>query len=50
MHARERVLTNGSFKDGIEIQMTWVVTTVSRLQSDYTIMKKTIFVRADWSI
>ena len=29
MHARERILTNGSFKDGIEIQMTWIVTTFS---------------------
>ncbi len=26
MHARQRILTNGSFKDGIEIEMKWVVT------------------------
>ncbi len=26
MHARQRILTNGSFKDGIEIDTKWVVT------------------------
>jgi hypothetical protein len=26
MHARQIILTNGSFKDGIEIEMKWVVT------------------------
>jgi hypothetical protein len=37
MHARQRILTNGSFKDGIEIDTKWVITvlnTLFDLQSD----------------
>ncbi len=30
MHARQRILTNRSFKDGIETAMKWVVTIVAR--------------------
>ncbi len=31
MHASERILTNGSFNDKIEIEVMWVVTTTFQI-------------------
>ncbi len=66
MHARERILTGKSFKDGVEIGLKWVVTARKRfltgwlkpvlrtvlLQSENCVSKRTRVVREGdlWSI